>query len=126
MKHHLLGFTIVVMTFVLVGRDAKADCCRHHAQVQHSHAQVQHSHAHFQHSHAYVQHSHAQVQPAQVYVGHTGPYKIYFRGNSGHKSPYRYAYPSKRYPRYYGGTHARVIQNLGYSPADIGIRDRAW
>ena len=61
-----------------------------------------------------------------VHIGHVGPYCVYYVGKPGQASPYRYYYNSDRYPRYYGGTHARVLQNVGRSPADIGLRDTAW
>lgn len=61
-----------------------------------------------------------------VHVGHVGPYCLYYVGKNGRTSPYRYRYNDWRYPRYYGGTHARVLQHVGISPSDIGIRDSAW
>lgn len=30
------------------------------------------------------------------------------------------------YPQYYGGFHARHLQNLGYPPGDRGLRGTAW
>jgi hypothetical protein len=63
---------------------------------------------------------------APVHVGHVGPYCVYYVGKHGDQSPYRYRYNDWRYPRYYGGTHARVLQHVGVSPADIGIRGSAW
>ena len=44
------------------------------------------------------------------------------------RSPYpnrnsqRAAYAAAVYPKYYGGFHARQMQNLGMPPGDIGIR----
>ena len=67
----------------------------------------------------------ARFQPP-AHVGHAGPYCVYYVGKNGHSSPYRYHYSDWRYPQYYGGTHARVLQNVGISPADIGIRGSAW
>ncbi len=75
-------------------------------------------------SHAHA-HARARTQTS-VHVGHVGPYCVFFVGSNGRTSPYRYRYNDWRYPRYYGGTHARALQNVGVSPADIGIRDSAW
>ena len=30
------------------------------------------------------------------------------------------------YPRYFGGFHARELQNLGVPPGDVGLRGNGW
>ena len=34
----------------------------------------------------------------------------------------RYHYLNSRFPKYYGGFHARYFQDLGVPPGDIGLR----
>lgn len=100
MKRLLLACAVGTMTLSLSARDGNAGT--------HAHGQAQAHHA------------------RPVHVGHSGPYCIYYRGKQGHASPYRYVYKTRRYPRYYGSTHVRALQNVGIPTGDIGIRDTAW
>lgn len=44
------------------------------------------------------------------------------RFNGPNRNSQRAAYAAAVYPKYYGGFHARQLQNLGMPPGDIGIR----
>lgn len=44
------------------------------------------------------------------------------RSYGPNKNSQRAAYAAAVYPRYYGGFHARQMQNIGMPPGDIGLR----
>ena len=45
-----------------------------------------------------------------------------FAGRNAPSYFHKYHYLNRRYPKYYGGFHARYFQDLGMPPGDIGLR----